>query len=97
MLIFVLPMYFIIEDLKKKKKKSKNLVSSRSREPSLVSRLVSWDKCLVTPLVNTVTNRALGILGSLCALANFVFFYVKVTLILRTAHSENDMNVSVGK
>ncbi len=43
-------MYFIIEDLKKKKK-SKNLVSSRSREPSLVSRLVSWDKCLVTPLI----------------------------------------------
>ncbi len=51
---FVFPMYFIIEDLKKKKKKSKNLVSSRSREPSLVSRLVSWDKCLVTPLVFTI-------------------------------------------
>ncbi len=32
------------------KKKSKNLVSFRSRELSLVSRLVSWDKCLVTPL-----------------------------------------------
>ncbi len=47
---FVFPMYFIIEDLKKKK----NLVSSRSREPSLVSRLVSWDKCLVTPLVFTI-------------------------------------------
>ncbi len=34
-------------------KKSKNLVSSRSRESDLVSRPVSWDKCLVTPLVNT--------------------------------------------
>ncbi len=26
---------------------------SRSREPSLVSRLVSWDKCLITPLLYT--------------------------------------------
>ncbi len=28
-----------------------NLVSSCSRVPSLVSRLVSWYKCLVTPLI----------------------------------------------
>ncbi len=40
----------------KKKKKSKNLVLSRSREPSLVSRLVSWDKCLVTPLLFTIIH-----------------------------------------
>ncbi len=34
--------------------KSKNLASSR--EPILTSRLVSWDKCLVTPLVECITS-----------------------------------------
>ncbi len=31
-------------------------ISSRSREPSLVSRLVSWDKCLVTPVLYRYLN-----------------------------------------
>ncbi len=38
------------------KKKSKNLVSSHSRELSLASCLVSWDKCLATTLQATVQN-----------------------------------------
>uniref|UniRef100_A0A671LCR3 Synaptonemal complex protein SC65-like n=1 Tax=Sinocyclocheilus anshuiensis TaxID=1608454 RepID=A0A671LCR3_9TELE len=41
------------------------------------------------PVINTVTNRALIILGSLCAFGNHVFSNkAKVTLILHTAHSE---------
>ncbi len=53
---------------------------------------------LIKKEVNTVTNRALSILGSLCALG-IIFFpnTAKVTLILHTAHSENDMNMTVGK
>ncbi len=48
--------------------------------------------------VNTVTNRALSNLVCLCALG-IIFFSnkAKVTLILHTAHSENDMNMTVGK
>ncbi len=34
--------------------KSKNLASSR--EPILMSRHVSWDKCLITPLVECITS-----------------------------------------
>uniref|UniRef100_A0A672TDC9 Protein bicaudal D homolog 2-like n=1 Tax=Sinocyclocheilus grahami TaxID=75366 RepID=A0A672TDC9_SINGR len=48
-------------------------------------------------LLNTVTNRALSILGSLCALVIFFSNKAKVTLILHTAHSGNYMNMTVGK
>ncbi len=47
------PIYFIIEDLKKNKKSQK--ISSRLVNP--VSCLVSWDKCLVTPLQIMHSNK----------------------------------------
>ncbi len=57
-----------------------------------------FNKNIIRMDVNTLTNWALGIMGSLCALG-IIFFLnkAKLTLILHTAHSENDMNMTVGK
>ncbi len=62
-----------------------------------INILILLIKNIIKKEVNTVTNRALSILGSLCALGIIFSNKAEVTLILHTAHSENDMNTTVGK